>query len=254
MLMKHVDYFYTPPQNIHGDLIEIKGHELKHLRLVSRKKAWDIVQVVDGLGNQFTVVLRTVDSQVAVGEIQKKSRYTGEPTLKLTLTQAIPKSNRFDWVIEKGTEIGVSKFIPLIAQRSVVLAGESKHNRWQNIAISAMKQCGRSFLPEITSPMTFEQFMSSSEIHDFHFIAHPEINAPSLVEIIIDQRKNLGHVPKIRTAIIMVGPEGGFTGDEVDRAKSQNYTPFSLGARRLRSETAGIISSAILMEILENFK
>ena len=251
--MKHIEYFYVPPRNIKDDIVEFKGAELKHLIVVSRKKRHDVINTVDGEGNVFTVVLTQVSKKSAIGEIQKRSRYLREPNFKLTLAQAIPKGNRFDLVIEKGTEIGVSKFIPLITERSIIKGSDTKFSRWKKIAIAAMKQCTRSILPEITPPQTLNQIFKEKEIYDFKFIAHLENNPKNLAEIIIQEKKKFENISKIKSGIILIGPEGGFTSDEVKKARSWNFEAFSLGQRRLRTETAGIIASAIMMELIDDW-
>ena len=94
--MKHREYFYTEPKNISKNSLAIRGDELKHLSRVVRKKVHDVVEVVDGQGNLYTIVLTKISKSVATGEIQKRTRYAGEPNFNLTLAQAIPKGNRFD--------------------------------------------------------------------------------------------------------------------------------------------------------------
>ena len=251
--MKHIEYFYVPPRNIKEDIIEFKGSELKHLTVVSRKKRGDDVYVVDGKGSVYFVVLEQVTKFSASGKICKRSRYAGEPNYKLTLAQAIPKGNRFDLVIEKGTELGVSKFIPLITERSIIRGSESKMTRWENVAIAAMKQCTRCILPEITPPQSLNQLFAAKEIYDLKLIAHPERQQKSLAEIVINEKEKFKKISKIKSGIILIGPEGGFTTTEVEEAKSWKFKTFSLGQRRLRSETAGIVASAIIMELIDNW-
>ena len=251
--MKHLEYFYIPPNQITGDIVEFKGQELKHLVIVARKKLHDIVQVVDGRGNVYTIQLNHITKTSATGVIQKRSRYSGEPNFQLTLAQAIPKGNRFDWAIEKGTEIGVSKFIPLITERSIVQGSEVKLKRWEKVAIAAMKQCTRSILPPITPPQTLDQILSGQEIYDFRLIAHPADRSKSLAELIIQEKQKFVRISKIRHGIILVGPEGGFTAAEVQQAETWNYQCFTLGQRRLRSETAGIVAASLVMELVDNW-
>lgn len=250
--MKHHEFFYIAPQFIHDNLIEIKSQEFKHLAVVLKKRIHDIVEIVDGTGNLYTAVLKNITKNAAIAEIQKRSRYFGEPNFHLTLAQSIPKGSRFDWVVEKGTELGVSKFIPLITENSVVKSGETKINRWQKIAIAAMKQCTRSVLPEITLPQTLAELLLSKQIYDFSFIAHQEQSSKPFAQLIINRKSALNRISKIKNGIIIIGPEGGFTHDEIKKAKQQNYELFSLGQRRLRAETAGIVAAAILMELMEN--
>ena len=251
--MKHLEYYYVPPRDIKDDVVEFKGSELKHLTVVSRKKSGDKIFVVDGEGHTYSVELINVTSKSAIGKIQKRSRYLREPNFKLTLAQAIPKGNRFDLIIEKGTEIGVSKFIPLITERSIVQGSETKLNRWQKIAIAAMKQCTRSILPEITPAQTLDQLFMAKKIYHLQIIAHPENNAKSLTEVIIRNKEKFKKISNIKSGIILIGAEGGFSTAEVTTAKSWKFETFSLGQRRLRSETAGIIASALTMELIDNW-
>ncbi|MEE4312465.1 MAG: RsmE family RNA methyltransferase [candidate division KSB1 bacterium] len=250
--MKHLEYFYVSPAGFDGEHVEIRGDELKHLSIVRRKKSTDIVHIVDGCGTLYTVHLEHIGRQVARGRVQKRQRYAGEPTFHLTLVQAMPKGSKFDLVIEKGTEIGVSRFIPLITRRSVVDAGHAKPTRWKKVAIAAMKQSARSMLPEIAAPVDFDAFIDKSPICDFQLIGHSANPAGSISEIIESRKERLSDISRLKSGIILIGPEGGFTDEEVRKAAELNFQPFSLGSRRLRSETAGIVSSAILMEFMEN--
>ncbi len=246
------DFYYVPPEYIDKNTVSFTGQELKHLKVVMRKRVGNIVQVVDGIGGTYTVELTDINTKQAVGKIHKKSRYQGEPNFHLTLAQAIPKGNRFDLIIEKCTEIGVCQFIPVITERTIAGASDVKLNRWEKVAIAAMKQCTRSVLPKIKSAQTLESVFQSKEIYDFQLIAHPDATNNSLTGAILEKKQKLSHLTKIKTGILLVGPEGGFTMMEAAQAQEWNFSCFSLGARRLRSETAGIVSSAIVMELLDN--
>lgn len=250
--MKHKDIFYIPPEQISGDKVIIKGAEFKHMTIVTRKKPKDIIHIVDGIGSEYVVMITRVDRNSAEGEICKRSRFCGEPNFQLTLAQAIPKGNKFDLVLEKCTEIGVSEFIPLITEKTAIKGSEGKRVRWQNIVIAAIKQCGRSVLPNIALPQTLHELIQCNKIYDFRLIAHPESNSQCLADSILGINRQLAGLPRFKSGIILVGPEAGFTDEEIYIAKSNLFTPFNLGSRRFRSETAGIISCAIMMEIMEN--
>lgn len=247
--MSHKEFFYTKPENISNNFVEIKGEELKHLSRVLRKKVREIVYVVDGRGNLYTILLTEIKKQVARGEIQKKARFVGEANFELTLAQAVPKGNRFDLVIEKGTEIGVSAFIPLICEHSIVETTPARISRRKKVAIAAMKQCGRSVLPEILPAQSVKEVMKKKGLLKLGLIAHSEGRCKSLYSI-SEQLKKKNH--PIKSAIILVGPEGGFSPEEVNLAIENGFEPFVLGPRRLRSETAGIVASAIFMELVGN--
>jgi len=245
--MKHRDYFYTEPTNISEGILEIKGQELKHLSRVLRKKVRDIIEVVDGQGNLYTAILTKINKETAQAEIQKKARYIAEPNFKLTLAHAIPKRKRFDLVIEKGTEIGVSIFIPLLCKNSNVNEVSSRLNRWKKIAIAAMKQSARSVLPEITAPQTIQDILRNQGLLKLGLIADMGKNAKSLSTIISELKQKSA---PIKSATMLIGPEGGFSQNEIKLAIENGFHRFSLGPRRLRTETAGIAASAILMELV----
>ncbi len=244
--MRHREIFYTPPENIVQDRLQITGEELTHLARVVRKKVRDVIEVVDGRGNCYTAVLTQITPRLAEAEIQKRSRFVGEPNFQLTLAQAVPKGNRFDWVIEKGTELGVAIFIPLLCQHSVIEPTVSRHHRWKKIAIAAMKQSGRSVLPEIRSPQTFHEVVRNTGVMQSGFIGEKGEGAKSLSQLIQEIRQK--SIP-LKSAIVLIGPEGGFSSEELNFAREAGYHRFSLGPRRLRTETAGLVAAAILMEL-----
>lgn len=247
MNMKHRQYFYTESKNISQNFLEIRGDELKHLSLVHRKKLRDVVEVVDGAGNLYTVVLTEISRSSAIGEIQKRTRYVGEPNFQLTLAQAIPKGNRFDWVVEKGTELGIVSFIPLLCEHSMIDGTTARLTRWKKIAIAAMKQSARSVLPEITLPQTFHDVIRKKGLLKPGLIAEGGEGAKNLTSILSEIKQKSS---QIKSAIILVGPEGGFSANEIAFAIENGFHQFSLGPRRLRAETAGIAATAILMELM----
>ncbi len=245
--MKHREFFYTEPDNISQNSLQIKGDELKHLSRVMRKKERDVIEVVDGQANLYTAVITKISRQFAEGEIQKRTRYAGEPNFHLTLAQAIPKSNRFDLVVEKGTEIGVSTFIPLLCEHSIISDSSSRLSRWRKIAIAAMKQSTRSILPEIMPPQTIHDVTRKKGLLKLGLIADNGQGARSLSEVISELRQKSS---QLKSAIMLIGPEGGFSTNEVKFTVDNGFYRFSLGPRRLRSETAGVMAAAILMELM----
>ena len=249
MTMKHFENFYTSPENISETEVLIRGAELKHLSRVLRKKIRDVINVVDGKGNLYIAILTEIKKDLARGEIQKRIRFAGESNFFLTLAQAVPKSNRFDWVVEKGTELGVSAFVPLNCEYSVIDSNAARISRWENIALAAIKQCGRSVLPEIYPSQSVKEFVQNANILSLNLIAHPAGKTSTLSHL-AEQIKQLDQLPK--SANVLVGPEGGFTAEEVNLAFENGFKPFTLGIRRLRSETAGIVAAALTMELIGN--
>jgi 16S rRNA (uracil1498-N3)-methyltransferase len=199
------------------------------------------------------------------GKIVSKKRRENEPSVHLTLAQAICKGAKMDFLIEKATEIGVSSIIPILTEKGVVkmgritaedgstsLAAKKKTERWRRLAIASMKQSLRSILPDIQNPTKFDDFLPKIKTFDLSLIASLEKGAKNLKEC--DKLKKRLRNPKdsLRHVLIMVGPEAGFTEKELSRAKAFGAIPISLGSRRLRTETAGILFSSLVLYELED--
>ncbi len=240
--MPRREIFYAPAQNFAGDFVTLVDDELHHLARVLHHKAGDRITVVDGAG------VAAVDSEIveltrefARVRILKKVRRYGEAHIHLALAQAVPKGSRFDWVIEKGTELGVSEFIPILCALGEVEAGENKVERWRRLALAAMKQSCRSFWPIIHAPITFEALCEQSREYQLSLIAHEGAD---------EALRRLTEAALPRKAVIAIGPEGGFTEVELRRAQESNFYSMSLGPRRLRAETAGLVAVTKLLTTL----
>jgi len=237
--MSHYESYYVDPDNIQNEHLIITDKEVHHLIRVKRRKIGDIIWTVDGRGGAYETELIHISKSRAEGRILRSRRRMGEPIAEMTLAQAIIKGDRFDWMIEKCVEIGIQRIIPMISEKTIVKAGSGKIHRWKRVALGAMKQCGRSVLPDISEPRSFKQVCALGADCQVRLIAHP---GPESQPIHLSKPEN-HRIPK---AICMVGPEGGFSSPEVDLAVDNGYTPVTLGNRRLRAETAGILLSAIV--------
>ncbi len=239
--MSRREIFFASPQNFKGDIVTLVDDELHHLTRVLHHKVGDRVTVVDGAG------VAAVDSEIiaidrdgARVRILKKVRRYGEPYVHLTLAQAVPKGSRFDWLIEKATEIGVSEFMPLLCERGEVEAGAGKIERWRRLALAAMKQSCRSFCPVVNAPLSFEAICRQGRDYHLRLLAHEGSD---------DALRHAGATPPPRRVLLAIGPEGGFTDTELQRAKDSNFQLLSLGPRRLRAETAGIVAITKLLTL-----
>ncbi len=233
--MRHFDFnhFFVEPADVLGDSFVLRGEEAKHAARVMRKVVGDELRAVDGKGGWYRGDIVSMDKQSVVVGLRESKKEVGEPQFQLTLAQAIPKGNRFDVVVEKGTEIGISTFQPIITQHSIV-EGSARTDRWRHKALAAMKQCGRSRVPQFYEPVPFKDYLRQISDQDV-FIAHtlPTPAAPP--------------TPSLKQAVIFIGPEGGFSEFEIDHALEMGASILDLGARRLRSETAGLIGAAKLL-------
>ncbi|MBN2031209.1 16S rRNA (uracil(1498)-N(3))-methyltransferase [bacterium] len=240
----HREHFYVNPRDVRGSELILSEEETHHLLRVLRKKKGDIVWVVDGEGTGYEVKILHIETNGARGKILTTRRRIGEPVAEIHLAQGVLKGERFDWLVEKATEIGIRKIIPFTSENAVTVAGPQKVARWKRIAMAAMKQSGRSVLPEIASTMTFHQVVSLGSNCSCRLIAHI---GPESVSVKSIESKH--HISTQR-ALLVVGPEGGFSKEEMTRAVEHGFRPVTLGPRRLRAETAGIVFSTLVLSKL----
>jgi 16S rRNA (uracil1498-N3)-methyltransferase len=229
-----MDYFYTPPSLIRNTSLVIQGDELHHLSKVLRKKVGETIIVVDGKEHAYKTVLQSISRSSAECKILETFHRFNEPDVEVKLAFALLKNpSRMDFLVEKCTELGVREFIPLRTERTIVSKVHTE--RLQKIALSAMKQCGRSFLPPIHSPADFDEALTYLRSCERKLITHEKADEMITVG---------GHS---ETVGVLVGPEGGFTEEEIQAAVESGFKPVSLGPRRLRSETAAIAVLTLLL-------
>ena len=233
-----MDYFYCPPEKISEHDLVIEGEEFSHLVHVMRKKEGDEIIVVDGRGSAYEVGLETVTRHSARGVIRRVFRGYHEPSASVTLAAGILKNpSKFDFLVEKLTELGVMEIIPLRTERAI--PAQAKTDGWQKLALSAMKQCGRSYLPAVRELTTFDTLISEGGTAGRKFIAHERLDEGiPLTEL----RSTPGE-----STLILVGPEGGFSDEEFSRSLRAGFKPVFLGDRRLRTETAAIVLASLLL-------
>jgi 16S rRNA (uracil1498-N3)-methyltransferase len=235
---RDMDYFFCPPKNISNDSLLIDGEEFSHLIHVMRKKVGDEIRVVDGLGTAYDIRLEEIKKKMASGVILSTSHNHNEPSTFVTIAVGILKNpSKFDFLVEKVTELGVKEIIPLLTERTI--PSQAKNNRWQKLALAAMKQSGRSYLPHVRELTTLEWLLDEKIAADIKLIAHEKAEEPQTFEQFYEKRS--------KSALILVGPEGGFSDIEVEQCLAAGFSPISLGERRLRTETAAIVSVALMI-------
>lgn len=242
--------FYTNPEKIGKETLTIEGEEAKHILSVLRHGSGDIIDVVDGRGTKYTVEIEEVSRDFLEGKILSRRYRENEPDCHLTLAQAVCRQEKMDFLIEKATEIGVSSIIPILTERGLIkVNGDSrrgrKTDRWRRLAIAAMKQSLRAVLPEIYNIAEFEELLRETDNYDLCLIASLDKDSTSL--------RGCARLKKgLKKVLLIVGPEAGFTDDELSKAKAKGAIPISLGSRRLRTETAGIIFSSLVLHRLDD--
>lgn len=242
--MKHDDhnYFYVKRDEVFRDEFYLSGEEFHHATKALRLEEGSFITAVDGNGNEYSgIISEIVKGERAKCSILKTRRKPKEPSLDLTLVQALLKGDRFDYLVEKAVEIGVNTIIPLHAARCIVSANVNKIDRWKRIAVSAMKQSHRSILPEITNVMEFDEMVAYSASASGKIILQEDAKSSLARQI-----ERIRSLRPLRSLTLVVGPEGDFTREEIETAYAHSFEPASLGPRRLRSETAGIVAIAAI--------
>ncbi len=231
-------YFYAEPADIHPPSLTLRNDEAYHCVKVLRKSAGDRFYAVDGLGMEYLVEVVQLGKDFVECRIVESLSRPRELPSRITLAQALIKKDHFDLVVEKCTELGAFALIPVETERSLAEPGQNKLARWQKIMLSSMKQSRRSFLPVLGEIASFKELVQESGGYDLKVIFH-EKSQLSFAE--------WAGQTAVRPAetLILIGPEGGFTDDEVALAAEQGFISLSMGQRRLRAETAAICAMAL---------
>jgi 16S rRNA (uracil1498-N3)-methyltransferase len=229
--------FFVPPDQIKDSRIRIAGPDVNHIARVLRLGRGSALTILDGRGKSYAAVIQELGREEVFCEINNELPSIPACPVKVTLVQGIPKSEKMDLIIQKGTELGISKVIPLICSRCVVrLAGDQlprKQERWQRIALEASKQCRRPDVPEVAVPAELDEVLGCLPANCTALIPWEEENNVSLKDL-------LHEIKAVQEVYIFIGPEGGFTAGEVAAAQAAGVRPVTLGPRILRTETAGM--------------
>jgi 16S rRNA (uracil1498-N3)-methyltransferase len=235
------ELFYLPPECARGEFVSFSHHESVHITKSCRKVKGDKIRVTDGRGSLMTVRITGAGKRVE-GEVTERHRVASE-MISVDVGVGISKRERMSWLVEKGTEVGMTSLTPLITSWSVSQRHrdewEGHTARWKRVAISALKQSHRSYLPEIRSPNTIDQFMDKARAARYDLkilLDHGEGSVPVLNLV----KKGM------KRFLMMVGPEGGFSESEIARITGEGFLQARLLDRRLRFETAGIAALAII--------
>ena len=232
-----MEYFYVPPEAIQRNSIRVEGEEFSHLTHVMRKREGDVIHVTDGSGMVYQAVIESIIRKTARCSVTSKENRLHEPVADVTLAVALLKNpSRFEIMVEKTVELGVAQIIPIVTSRTI--SRNAKTDRWRKIAVGAMKQSLRCVLPNISEPIPFPVFLASITAGS-KFIPHQK-EQHSFREKLNDSRDS--------RSTVCVGPEGGFTEEEIESAMNRGFQPVSLGPRRLRSETAAIVAASLLLQ------
>lgn len=222
--------FYTAPENVRGGKLVIDGDEAKHMKNALRMQAGDMFIAFDGTGVDYLCRVVSLGAEV-VADVVDSGVNNAEPSVRVTLYQAYPKSAKMEEIVQKAVELGAHRIVPFVSSRCVKRPEDA--SRLRRVALSAVKQCGRSVLPDVADVLRFDDALSLMKRHDALVVCWEEERETPLSAALAlaGTATDIG---------VVIGPEGGLDQDEVNRMRAEGGVPVTLGPRILRTETAGI--------------
>jgi len=237
--------FFVSPDNIGPATVTLPPEAARQIRTVLRMQPGAEIIVLDNAGQEYRLRLTMVEKSGVQGDIIEQYPARGEPAVKVTLYQAALKGQKFEWVLQKGTELGVDRFVPVVSRRTVVqeaTALDKKQERWQRIITEAAEQSGRGRVPKLDRAMLLDTAWQDAAAASLRLMLWEEEKNTSLKEALANVAPN--------SVALFVGPEGGFTALEAATAKKAGGQPVGLGPRILRAETAAVaVCAAIFYEL-----
>lgn len=235
--------FFVSPEQIKNENIFIKGADVKHIKDVLRLKVKDKIEVLCN-GMVYLAIISDIQNKEVVLDIIETKEGENEPPIDIYLYQGLPKSSKMDLIIQKATEIGVKEIYPVITSRTVVKIKnkkkeENKINRWNKICVEAAKQSKRDLLPKVKNILKFNEMIELLEGQQKILVPYEGEEKVGLKNVLKDNCSEGIH--------LIIGPEGGFEIEEINKLKNIGGNIVSLGPRILRTETAGLAVLSILM-------
>jgi 16S rRNA (uracil1498-N3)-methyltransferase len=231
---------FVPAERLAGARLVLADEDHQHVARVLRARAGDRLTLFDGAGAEVDAEVARVgkrDTELVLG-----ARRAGAPTaapVAITLLVAPPRGERMDLLVQKSTELGVARIVPVIAERSVARPEPARRARWEKIAREAARQCGRADVPRVDGPVALAAALAASDLPATRFALWEGERGQSL-------RARLAAAPAPPAAALLVGPEGGLPPEEIAAAAGAGFVPTSLGPRILRVETAAIVAVALV--------
>ncbi|RMG91306.1 MAG: 16S rRNA (uracil(1498)-N(3))-methyltransferase, partial [Chloroflexi bacterium] len=233
--------FFVPPEDLQGNRVTFSPEQAHQLRQVLRMQSGERVVVLDNSGWEYETVL-VINGKQVTGELVAKRPSPGEPAIHLTLYQSLLRREKFEWVLQKCTEIGVSCIVPVITRRTLAretAVKPAKLTRWQKIVTEAAEQSRRGRIPQISPPQSLAAAMSHAvATTDLTLIPWEAARGTTIRDVLINRQ--------IQSVALFIGPEGGFDTDEVENGRRLGIIPVTLGPRILRAETAALVASTLI--------
>lgn len=235
--------FFVAPFS--GDTAVLTGQEAHHVARVLRMRVGEELMLCDGVGTDYACRILSVADGEVTAQVLYRRPTESEPTTAVTLYQGLPKSEKMDLIVQKCVEIGITRIVPVAMARSIVklnaAEGAKKRDRWQKIAASAAEQSGRGIVPEVGEPISFKQLLGA--VANENTVTFYEGGGAPLAELVTKDTRQLSMV---------IGPEGGFDKEEIERLREAGARVATLGPRILRCETAPLVALSVIMQLTEN--
>ncbi len=233
--------FFVAPELIRGDAVFFSAAQARQLRATLRMRAGQEIIVLDNRGGEYRVALRDVSRDHTYGEIIERRAARGEPATQIHLYPALLKTDKLEWVLQKGTEVGVAAFAPIQTARAIANAtSKQKLARWAQIVTEAAEQAGRGKIPPLETLQPFTAALASAAKTGGEILVLWED------ETAVDLRRALDDA-STGTIHLFVGPEGGLTAQEIETARTFGARSVTLGPRILRAETASIVAASVIL-------
>ena len=240
-----MDRFFTPKSNINleQNTCVIEGEDVKHISRVLRCRENDKLEVCDMDNNEYICEIKEINKDNILLDIIEKVNIKRESNLKVKLYQGMPKGTKMELILQKLTEIGVDEIVLVQAKRSVTKIDNKKEDkkieRWERIIYEAAKQSKRAKIPKLTGVLAFKEALADMQNNDLNICPYENERTISIKEAIKDSSAN--------TIGIFVGPEGGFEEEEIEKIQEIDGKVVSLGPRILRTETASVVASSVVL-------
>jgi 16S rRNA (uracil1498-N3)-methyltransferase len=239
--------FFVTPDAIHRQtMVHFSERQAQQIQQVLRLQPGAKVAVLDNAGVEYDVTLAEVTRGRVLGRIEGQRAAAGEPQNRLTLYQSLLPRDKFEWVLQKGTEVGVHTFVPVITRRTLVReskAAANKQERWERIIQEAAEQAGRGRLPFLHPPLTFAGALERAAASDCRMIPWEKAAGTTVGMALNRLPTGVGQA----TIALFIGPEGGFEEREIEQAQAAGAVTVTLGPRILRTETAAVVSAALIL-------
>lgn len=227
-----------------GNITMSNREDIRHISKVLRLGLGDIIEFTDNDAFEYVAEITSVKPESLVAVILDKQRFAREPKTQITLFQSLPKQGKMETIIQKSVEIGVSEIVPFFSERTVIQENEKtnkKSERWNRVSAEAVKQCRRGTIPPVRDPIRFRQALGALGKYDLVLIPYENEEGRTMKTVL----RGLLKTPK--TVAILIGPEGGFTVEEIQEVTQANGISVSLGKPILRTETAGLVAAAMVL-------